>query len=244
MSLKDKVIVVTGASRGIGRALARGFAADDAIVVVAARTLRPGTGVREGSLEETVQQITEAGGKAVAIPCDVAEEDQIKTLVERTLAEVGPIDVLVNNAAHLRAGPIVDFDVADWDRVMAVTVRGPFLTCRYILPGMMERRQGSIINFSSHTSIRTDPETPVYGAAKAALDRFTLNLALDMEPYNIAVNGLRPGRIASHGWSDQFGRIPSPPEVVIPPVLWLAQQDASTFTGHVVHRDEFGKTWP
>ena len=244
MRLIDKIIVITGASRGIGRALACGFAAEGAIVVASARTVRPGTGMREGSLEETIQTITAAGGKAVAFPCDVAEEGQIKALVERTLAEVGPVDTLVNNAAYLRAGPILDFDVADWDGVMATNVRGPFLTCKYFLPTMIERNRGSIINISSHTAIRSDPDTPVYGASKAALDRFTLNLAIDVAGFNIAVNALRPGRIASHSWGDEFGRIPSPPEVVIPPVLWLAQQDASTFTGHVVHRDEFGKTWP
>ena len=250
MSLEDKVTVITGASRGIGRALALGFAADGAVVVAAARTLCVIGGGPEGSLEETVRSITEAGGRAVAIPCDVADETQVKTLVERTLAEVGPIDVLVNNAGILSSGAICDFDVRDWDRVMAVNMRGTFLMCKHVLPGMMERRTGSIINVTSRSAIWEEAESLVYGPSKAALDRFTLNLAMDMKPYNIAVNALGPGPVASAmtaNWepsADRWGRMPSPPEEMVPSTVWLASQDASTFTGRIVHRDEFGKTWP
>ena len=250
MSLKGKVTIITGASRGIGRALAQGFAAEEAVVVAAAQTQRAGTGVDEGSLEETVQGITAAGGSAVAVPCDVADEGQVKALVERTLAEVGPIGVLINNAGIWRAGPIWDFDTADWDRVMAVNMRGLFLMCKYVLTGMMERRRGNIINLTSGNAIMYVTEDPVYGPSKIALERFTLNLAEDVKPYNIAVNALSPGLVASSmnpNWDPSkspTGRIPSPPEVVFPPVAWLAQQDASTFTGQIVHRYEFGKSWP
>ena len=250
MSLQGTVVVITGASRGIGRALAVGFAAEGATVVAAARTRRPGEGPAEGSLEETVQQITDAGGKAIAAQCDVADEAQVKALVERTLAEAGPIDVLINNAGISAAGPIADFTVADFDRVMAVNVRGPFLVCRYALLGMMERRKGSVINISSRSAIWESEESLVYGPSKAALDRFTLNLAVDMKQYNIAVNALGAGLIASEMTkdvkpeNDRWGRTPDPPEEMVPAALWLAQQDASTYTGHVVHRDEFNKTWP
>lgn len=250
MSLEGKVVVITGASRGIGRALALGFAAEDAIVVAAARSQHATRGAPEGSLEETVRQITEAGGRAVAIPCDVTDESQVKALVERTLVEARPIDVLINNAGIVSSGPIGDFDAADWDRVMAVNVRGPFLVCKHVLPGMMERRRGSVINITSRSAIWHEPESLVYGPSKAALDRFTLNLAMDVKPYNIAVNALGPGLIAStmtRDWDpskDRWGRMPSPPKEVVPAAVWLARQDASTFTGRIVHRDEFGKTWP
>ncbi len=250
MSLQGAVVVITGASRGIGRALAVGFAAEGATVVATARTRRSGEGSAEGSLEETVQQITDAGGKAIAVQCDVADEAQVKALVERTLVDAGPIDVLINNAGIEATGPITDFTVADFDRVVAVNVRGPFLVCRYALLGMMERRKGSVINISSRSAIWEEEESLVYGPSKAALDRFTLNLAVDMKQYNIAVNALGPGLIASDmtkDWdpsSDRWERTPGSPETVVPAALWLAQQDGSSYTGHVVHRDEFNKTWP
>ena len=250
MSLQGAVVVITGASRGIGRALAVGFAAEGATVVAAARTRRSGEGPAEGSLEETVRQITDAGGKALAVQCDVADEAQVKAMVERALAEAGPIDVLINNAGIDATGPISDFAVADFDRVMAVNVRGPFLVCKYVLPGMTERRKGSIINISSRSAIWETEESLVYGPSKAALERFTLNLALDMRQHNIAINALGPGLVATEmTWrmkpeDDRWGRTPDPPEEMVPPALWLAQQDGSTYTGHVIHRDEFNKTWP
>jgi NAD(P)-dependent dehydrogenase (short-subunit alcohol dehydrogenase family) len=201
-------------------------------------------------LEETVRQITQAGGRAVAIPCDVSQEDQVRSLVERTLAEVGPIDVLVNNAGVLYSGAITRFSTDDFDRVLAVNVRGPFLLCKHVLPGMMGRQRGSIVNISSRSAIWEEAESLVYGPSKAALDRFTLNLAADMRPYSVAVNALGPGLIASEmtrDWEpsrDRWGRVPEPPEVVLPAALWLAKQDATTFTGRIVHRDEFGTAWP
>ena len=250
MTLEGKVVLVTGASRSIGKALAVGFAGEGAIVVVSARTQSPGTGSAEGSLEETVQEIIGAGGQAVAITCDVAQEEQVKDLVNRTVAEVGPIDILVNNAGLSHNGSHLYLSVEEFDRVMAVNVRGPFLLCKYVLPGMMERRRGSVINISSRNAVWDLADSPVYGPSKAALDRFTLNLAVEMKPYNIAVNALGPGLIVSEmtkDWDpsrDTWGRMPDQPEVVIPAAVWLAQQDASTFTGRVVHRDEFGEKWP
>ena len=250
MSTRGKVTLITGASRGVGRALALGFAGQGAMVVAAARTMRALPGGPEGSPEETVRQITDAGGRAVAIPFDVAHEGQVKALVERTLAEVGPIDVLINNAGILLEGPINRFDFAELDRVVAVNLRGTFLMCRHVLPGMIERRLGSVINITSRAAIQDSLESLAYGPSKAALDRFTLNLALDMRPYNIAVNSLGPDNLASaldpggDPWKNRYGRVRLPPEELIPAASWLAQQDASTFTGHIVYREDFGKTWP
>ncbi|MCH7705906.1 MAG: SDR family oxidoreductase [Chloroflexi bacterium] len=250
MSLQGTVVVITGASRGIGRALAVGFAAEGATVVAAARTLRPDTGEREGSLEETVRQITDAGGKAIAAQCDVADEAQVKALVERTLAEAGPIDVLINNAGILLSGLLTEIDTSDWDMAMAVNVRGPFLTCKYFLPGMIERRKGNIINITSRAAGRDDVNRLPYAATKAALERLTLNLSMDMKSYDIAVNILGPGLIQSRPLApgqqptNRDGRVAEAPETVVPAALWLAQQTAEAFTGRVVHRDEFGDKWP
>ena len=250
MSLQGTVVVITGASRGIGRALAVGFAAEGATVVAAARTQRLGEGSAEGSLEETVRQITDAGGKAIAAQCDVADEAQVKALVDRTLAEAGPIDVLINNAGILLSGLLTEIDTAAWDQAMAVNVRGPFLTCKYVLPGMIERRKGNIINITSRAAGRDDVNRLPYAATKAALERLTLNLAMDMKSHNIAVNILGPGLIQSRPLApgqeptNRDGRVAEAPETVVPAALWLAQQTAENFTGRVVHRDEFGDKWP
>jgi len=250
MSLQGTVVVITGASRGIGRALAVGFAAEGAMVVAAARTQRLGEGSAEGSLEETVRQITDAGGKAIAAQCDVADEAQVKALVDRTLAEAGPIDVLINNAGILLSGLLTEIDTAAWDQAMAVNVRGPFLTCKYVLPGMIERRKGNIINITSRAAGRDDVNRLPYAATKAALERLTLNLAMDMKSHDIAVNILGPGLIQSRPLApgqepiNRDGRVAEAPETVVPAALWLAQQTAENFTGRVVHRDEFGDKWP
>lgn len=248
--MEGKVVLITGASRGIGKALAVGFASTGATVVASARTTQAGSGVAQGSLEETVKQIRDSGGKALHFPCDVTSEEQVKALVDSTVAEAGPIDVLVNNAGITVNGLITELGVAEFEEVLKVNVVGTFLVCKYVVPGMMERRAGSIINISSRSAIWDQENTLVYGASKAALDRFTRNLAMDMKSYNIAVNALGPGLVESEmtrNWDpslDPWGRMPSPAEEVLPATLWLAQQDASSFTGQVVHRDEFRQTWP
>ena len=248
--LEDKVVLITGASRGIGRALAIGFAKEGATVVGSARTLKPGTASPQGSLQETVQNINEEGGKAMGFPCDISSPSDIKTLINETLAETRRIDVLINNAGINLGGPIDEFTSEDFARVLMVNVQGVFLMCKHVIPTMLEHRGGSIINISSRSAIWEESESLVYGASKAALNRFTLNLASDMKPYNVAVNALGPGLIASAmtanvtSTTDRWGRSPEPPEVVVPSALWLAQQDSSTFTGNIVHRDEFGKQWP
>ena len=250
MTLEGKVVLITGASRGLGHALAVSFAREGASVVAAARTLRPQSGDAEGSLEETVQRVKDAGGKAIAVPCDVTNESDVRGLVERTLAEVGPIDVLISNAGvHLNYGTMItDIDVARWDGEMAVNVRGPLLACKYILPGMMARRRGCIVIITSHSAIETRAGRLAYGPSKAALERLTLNLAMDMRPYDIAVNGLRPGPFYSAMNKERAApsgaRVYVTAEDVVPSVLWLAQQTASTCSGRIVNRDEFGKTWP
>ena len=250
MRLQGKVALITGASRGIGRALAIGFAQEGAQVVVSARTMEQGSDPKIGSLEDTVLQIAEIGRTALAIPCDVSNEIQVKFLVEKTLAEMGHIDLLINNAGILSSGPITQFELTEFEAVLAVNLLGPFLTCKHILPSMIKKRIGNIINISSRSSIWDESESLVYGPSKAALNRFTINLARDMAQYNIAINALGPGLISSEmtkNWNpdnDRLGRMPDPPESVIPAAIWLAQQDASTFTGRLVHRDEFGETWP
>ena len=249
MTLKDKVVLITGASRGVGEAMAYGLAAEGAIVAAVARTISPDTGEWKGSLEETVERIRESGCRALAIGCDVTDEADVKAMIERVESEAGGVDVLINNAGLSIRGSIVDMSVEEFDRVMAVNMRGPFLTCKYIVPSMMERRLGNIINVTSRQANWTDKDHIAYGASKAALDRFTINMAEDLKPYNIAVNAMSPGLITSYitrNWAagaNPRGLVIEPAEVVVPATVWLAQQDAS-YTGRVLLRNDFGKTWP
>ena len=249
MSLHDKVVVITGASRGVGEAMAYGFAAEGAIVAAVARTAAPNTGEWQGSLEETVERIRESGGRATAIACDVTDEADVKGMVERVESESGPVDVLINNAGVSIRGSIADMSVEEFDRVMRVNVLGPFLTCKHVAPSMVRRGKGNIINVTSRQANWTEENHIAYGASKAALDRFTLNMAEDLKQYNIAVNAMSPGLISSYmtrNWdagANPRGLVIESAEVVVPATLWLAQQDAS-FTGKVLLRNDFGKTWP
>lgn len=249
VGLRDKVVLITGASRGVGEAMAYGLAAEGAMVAAVARTIAANTGEWQGSLEETVDKISESGGRAISIGCDVTDEEEVKTMVSRVESEVGPVDVLINNAGLSIRGSIGEISVEEFDRVMAVNMRGPFLTCKYIVPSMMERGRGNIINVSSRQAKWTEAGHIAYGASKAALDRFTLNMAEDLKPYNIAVNAMSPGLITSYmtrNWdagANPRGLVIEPAEAVVPATVWLAQQDAS-FTGKVLLRNDFGKTWP
>jgi 3-oxoacyl-[acyl-carrier protein] reductase len=175
----------------------------------------------------------------------------VQGLIQRTLAEFGHIDILVNNAGISGRGFVAEMSTEAWDRVMAVNVRGPFLTCKYTLPIMMRQRQGNIINITSRASLRYSPGGMVYSVSKAALNRFSLNLAEEVKEYNIAVNALAPGLIFSYlggSFTPSTARSPEglpaePPEVVVPCTVWLARQDAHTFSGQMVSRYDFGKTW-
>ncbi len=235
MKLKDKVIIVTGASRGIGRTLCLAFAKEGATIVAAAAGDLPYRLIyRIGACRLS------GGGHALAIQCDVSIPEDVQALVDTTIQRFGRIDILVNNAGVGIWKDILSLTVEDWDRTMDVNLKGVFLACKYALPSMMERRQGHIINVSSSMARRYTPNDLAYSPSKAALDRFSMNLAHDVERYNIAVNSFGPGYVKTDMARRGF---PEPVEMVIPAALWLSQQDASSFTGQVIYRRDFGKTW-
>ena len=151
MSLDSKVAVVTGASRGIGKAIAMGLALEGAQVVVAARSeeSRP---MLPGTIHSTVGEIEDAGGKALAVPTNVREEDSIRHLIDRTLDEYGAVDVLINNAAIGSYTPFLEMTVKEWDLVMSIDLRAPFIACKAAAPIMIEQGGGSIINCLLYTS--------------------------------------------------------------------------------------------
>jgi citronellol/citronellal dehydrogenase len=199
-ALTDKVVIVTGASRGIGEAIARRFAADGARVAVSARTVNEGDHrLLSGSISGTVQAIADAGGRAIAVPADLARKDDRARLVETVERELGPIEVLVNNAAVTYFEPVADFDERHFQLMVEVLVRAPFELAQRVLPGMRARRRGWICNISSGAARHPQgppytarPGSTVYGMCKAALERFSSGLAAEVYQEGIAVNALSP----------------------------------------------------
>ena len=252
--LDGRVVVVTGASRGIGKGLAIGLAAEGAAVVCAARTVTEEAGGLPGTIHATVDEITAAGGRALAVRCDIGEESDIVELIRRTVDEYARVDVLVNNAMAPTRGAFDDTTIEMWDESMRVNVRSLFLFCREVVPHMAAIGGGSIINVSSggaaHEATPVMPPGYVtYVVAKAAMERFSTGLAPELEARGIAINALRPGAVKTelatlelgpdHDWSQW-----TTPDAVVPAVLFLAEQRAPGFTGRVVNSPDFGRSWP
>jgi NAD(P)-dependent dehydrogenase (short-subunit alcohol dehydrogenase family) len=198
--LADQVALVTGAGRGIGRAVAAAFAREGALVVLAARSAR--------ELASLQREIEAAGGRAVAVPTDVRQEPAVAALVSRALAEGGRIDCLVTAAGLATFGPVADVKTEDWDQLVAVNLRGAFLCCRAVLPTMTARRRGTIINIGSITTSRTLPGTGAYTAAKYGLLGFSRVLAEEMRAHGVRVGVLSAGATDTSLWD----AVPEPPD--------------------------------
>jgi citronellol/citronellal dehydrogenase len=202
--LNKKVAIVTGASRGIGKAIAEVFAAEGARVICTARTLHEGEHPLEGSLETTVKGIKAAGGEATAVTCDVSSEESLDKLVVETKRIYGPCDVLVNNAALTYFIPFKDFPPKRWIKSFAVNLHGPFILSHLVLPDMLARKSGAIVNISSGAAIGPGrgpyPQVMMrggvcYGAEKAALERMTQGMAEELYADGISVTCLSPSEV-------------------------------------------------
>ncbi len=234
-----KVAIVTGASRGIGRAIALELARAGAAVVGTARQLDSSPGIG-GTLAETVALIATAGGTALAVPVDITDPAGARALADRAVAELGRIDVLVNNAGVYPRGVIADFEPEEWLALIAVNVNAPFLMSHAVLPTMIAQGGGNILNVSSGAAQRYSKGRVGYSTSKAALERFSMGLAEEVREHGIAVNAWTPGLVATDmNAQNERG---APPEAVASSAVWLAAQDAS-FTGRVVAREEFGVSW-
>jgi NAD(P)-dependent dehydrogenase (short-subunit alcohol dehydrogenase family) len=248
-----KVIVVTGSSRGIGKGLATYLGRLGASVVCAARTVEKDAGEFPGTIHETVDAIRAAGGKAVAIRCDIGVPADIEALVAGTVEEFGRLDVLVNNAMTPTNAPLDTSTVEMWDDSMRVNVRSLYLFTQAVTPAMQRTGGGSIINISSgaaahEVSAMMPPGYVIYSVAKAALERFSSAAAPELRPLGININALRPGAVRTEHTTEEFGpdfdwSTWAEPEDVGPPVAYLAAQINTDFTGKVLDVSGFGKTW-
>jgi len=258
-ALNGRVAIVTGASRGIGAAIARRFATEGGAVAVSARTETESDARLPGTIHQTADSIRAAGGQAVAIRADLSQEDDRRMLVARTEAELGPIDVLVNNAAVTWFLPVTEFPARRFEVMFEVQVRAPFELAQLVLPGMLARGRGWILNVSSGAA--RHPQGPpyaargrggtVYGMCKAAIERFSTGLAAEVHDGGVAVNALSPSRVVATpgvvihrlippGAEDQA----EPVEVMAEAALALCSGDPKTLTGRVAYSqailDELG----
>jgi len=238
--LEGKVALVTGGSRGIGRAVALELARAGAEVAV-------NYAASEGAAREVVREIKSLGRRAFPVRFDVADASAVAEGVKAVEEAFGRIDILVNNAGITRDGLLVRMKDEDWDRVLSVNLKGAFLVTRAVLPGMMKRRYGRIVNISSVIGFSGNPGQTNYAASKAGLVGFSRSLALEVARRGITVNVVAPGYIET----DMTAALPEKareallaqvpmgragtPEEVAHAVVFLASDKASYITGTVVH---------
>lgn len=258
--LDGKVALVTGASRGIGESIAELFAAEGARVACTARTLEEGQHrFFEGSLARTVEKIEKAGGEAIAVACDVSEYENCEAAVAEVRDRLGPIDVLVNNAALTYFVPIAQYPVAKWLRSMAVNVNAPFYMSQLALQDMIPRKSGAIVNISSGAAIgpgrgpykeptRRGPGGTLYGAEKAALERFTQGLASEVYDDNVSVTCVSPSQVVATPGTvhhqlvkDLDDPLAEPVEYMARAALLLATEPLERVSGRVTYSQEILK---
>jgi NAD(P)-dependent dehydrogenase (short-subunit alcohol dehydrogenase family) len=254
VDLKGQVALVTGGSRGLGRAFALALANSGAIVAVTARS--------EDQLEETVALIEESGGRALAFPADVTDRRAIDALVSEIEQRLGPVDLLMNNAGRWKLiGELWELDPEAWWREVEVNLRGPFLCARAVLPKMIERRYGRIINLASGAGLSTGTYGSAYQISKTALIRFSENLAAETKDYGIRVFAITPGTVRTsmtRYWVEEgVAALPEPMrqrfewiqtffedghgtpiEQSVQLVLWLASGRADVLTGRFISVDD------
>jgi citronellol/citronellal dehydrogenase len=247
MKLKNKVAIITGASRGIGKAIALSFAREGASVTIAARTTTESKLIT-GTIHKTADEIRALGGKALPIKTDITSQEDVEAMVQKTMEEFKRIDILVNNAAANRPVLFKDMPLKFWDMILEVNLRGAVLCTKAVLPIMMDQKEGHIINISSIVTrnIHHKPMTGLaYDVSKTAINRFTTGLAVELKEYHIAVNALMPDNTETEGWSylnpteDRSGW--QKPEMWGGYSVFVVTQDPTAFTGKILPLEELKK---
>lgn len=250
MLLKDKVAIITGGAKGMGKGIALKFAEEGCDVVVCDIDIEGARGVAE--------EIKGLGRKSIPAKVDITKNAEIEEMTARTVAEFGKIDILVNNAGGVPgthgAGSSETITEAEWDRIIALNLKGPFLMCKAVLPHMKEKRSGKIISLSSMGAVCPSVSVLHYHSAKAGVLGLTLNLAFELAPLNIHVNAIVPGPIETPFWDnlmpkgperDAFfaalskrevplGRMGTPKDIA-GAALFLASELSDFVTGQIVH---------
>ena len=254
MKLKDRVAIITGSGRGIGRAIAERFAREGAAVLLNSRT--------EKELQQTADAIQQAGGRAAFVVGNVAEETTPEMLIATARKQWGQVDILVNNAGiYGSVKPLTELTAQEWDRILAVNLRSAFLLTRAVLPAMVERRRGVILNISSVSGKYAFGLSGAYAASKAGLLALTRTAAAEVGRQGVRVNALCPGPIAGTRMWDELGPALSEnmgisreeledvvlgsilqgrrqtPEEVAAAAVFLCSDDASAITGQAVNVD-------
>ncbi len=242
--LNGKIALVTGASYGIGFALAQGFAEAGATVVF--------NDINQELVDKGLEAYKEIGVKAHGYVCDVTDEDAVVTFIAQVEKEVGKVDILVNNAGIIKRIPMHEMSAKDWRQVIDIDLTGPFIMAKAVLPSMMERNEGKIINICSMMSELGRETVSAYAAAKGGLKMLTRNIASEYGEYNIQCNGIGPGyietpqtapiRVDGHPFNDFIiAKTPAArwgtPEDLMGPTVFLASKASDFVNGHVLYVD-------
>lgn len=243
MRLKDKVAIVTGSARGLGKLYAERFAKEGAKITVCDII----------DCGETVKAIESIGGKVLSLKTDVTSEEDTAEMAKKTVQRFGRIDILVNNAAiwgGIKLEPFWEISVEEWDKLMAVNLKGTWLCCKAVFPYMKEQGEGKIINISSGVHFKGVPYVTHYTTSKGGVVGFTRAIARELGQYNINVNGVAPGLILTEASLDKFTpeliardtanqalHKEQKPEYVVGTVLFLASDDSDYLTGQTITVD-------
>ena len=236
-ALVDRVAIVTGAGRGIGKAIALGLADFGANVVVAARTA--------ADIENTASEIKAKGKKTLAIPTDVRLSEQVNGLVDKTVKEFGRIDILINNAGGSFVVSTMDMSEGGWDAIVRENLKSVFLCSQAVSKVMMAQKRGAIVSIASVAGLDAYVLNAAYGAAKAGIINLTKTMATDLAKYNIRVNAVAPGYIATPGMLQLLGARPEAvnqipltrlgqPEDIVGGVIYLASDASLYVTGETI----------
>lgn len=235
MRLRDKVAVITGAGRGIGRALALGFAREGAHLALLART--------EAEIQSAAEQVRALGQRALPIVCDVTSEEQVKAALQQATAEFGRIDVLVNNAGIGAVRPLHGTPLTTWERLLAVNLTGTFLPTKHVWKTMQAQGGGSIINISSLAGTRGMALLSAYSASKWGQIGLTLSAAEEGKPHRIRVNAVAPGKgdtsMRAAIVEDKSKLLRAEDHVGV--CVFLASDESRYITGQVIEIDFFGE---